>query len=405
MALSAPVSRGVGTQVGASATCTVTTTADIAAGSTLILCFGWNTSGLTVSSISDNGPGLTYTVDEVSPNTSTNDTGIASAPCPAGMPAGTVITLTLSGSPTRIAVEVLEETANLSIDKVHTGIKGASSTTWDSVATATTAVADELLIGCVWIASGTVVPTWDAPWTPLTLTAISLNRQMYTAYRIVSATGTYNASGTQDAGASNAANIATYSEAASGTDYVDSGTGLVVFVPSGPDALTHHTTDAGQATVVFAPSGAEDLTHHTTDAGTATVDFIPSASESAQYVDAGSGLVVFDPSGLDEHHGVTLDAGTGLVKFIPSGTDSSQMVESGSGLVIFVPSGVDSLAGITTDAGSSPVVYVPSGTDTLQAVDSGQGTVVFVPRLEDESFGPFEPAHPRYQRRHRDYTP
>lgn len=87
-------------QDSAGATVACTTTSAAAAGSTIILTGTLITNPETVNSAADNGPGLTWTIDNQWFGSVNGDasTFMASAYAPAGMASGTTITVTFSAS-------------------------------------------------------------------------------------------------------------------------------------------------------------------------------------------------------------------------------------------------------------------------------------------------------------------
>lgn len=81
----------------ASTTVAITTTAAVASGGFIVLCVGWGTNLVTLSSVA--GGSLTWTIDKQGVfSTAADGLAIVSAQAPTGLASGTTITATFSGS-------------------------------------------------------------------------------------------------------------------------------------------------------------------------------------------------------------------------------------------------------------------------------------------------------------------
>lgn len=133
---------------------------------------------------------------------------------------GNTITVTLSA--TNAFAGVAEEFSGMAtssaLDKTSTNSPGFG-TAWSSGSTAATAQADELCIGA-YVISSDVRSTPEGTWTELTDAlrgAPGPGRSLITQYKIVSATGTYQAQGTLASSNDGGAAIATYKAATGGS--------------------------------------------------------------------------------------------------------------------------------------------------------------------------------------------
>lgn len=89
------------TQDTAGSTIAITTGVNVASNGFIVLAVGWAIASSlpTLSTVTDNGPGLTWTIDrQGAPGTVGAAVAIVSAQAPSGLASGTVITATLSGS-------------------------------------------------------------------------------------------------------------------------------------------------------------------------------------------------------------------------------------------------------------------------------------------------------------------
>lgn len=191
---------------------------DVPAGHHVIIGACWASgSARTLVSVGDTR-GNSYSVDRNVTAGAALGAAIARGLITVALQAGDTITLTLSGAPASCIVAV-DEWAGLdtvAVDKVNSG--SGTSTAPLTVATATTAAADELLIGLIGVNYGSVNPangdlTPGASYTKSTFVGTSsgtVERAVWFEYRIVSATGAYVADGTLITSRSWVAAIATY---------------------------------------------------------------------------------------------------------------------------------------------------------------------------------------------------
>lgn len=244
MAIGTPTN--VGTGFAANTATTVTITGVTAAVGDLLIVFGGNdgdTAGIT--SVSDSA-GNTYTADVanvIGGDGAGSDQGVGrvfSSVLTSALSAGT-ITVTKGGSGSwdkfAAAIKVTGSWDSTRVDKTSVG-RATTGASWSSGATASTTVADELVMGFAFLNngnSGTAVSS-----TPGTgFTEIHDNDTgnfitYTTEYKIVAATGTQTATGTW-AGLTNrpwGAIVVTYKEASSGSVKTLTGTANLAFTES-----------------------------------------------------------------------------------------------------------------------------------------------------------------------------
>jgi hypothetical protein len=204
MAIGTPVSLGTTADAAASDPYTLSTTAVVPSGALVVMCvFTGNSTTPPTATVT--GGGLTWTEDKQ--QTGTNGTArflysIWSAPAPDGLASATTLNFDIgTGSGTTFSglmscfyiegVSLQGDRANMT-DGAFTA---AGSSTWDSTSSATT-VADTILIGQGIGDSGATfssTPTGGA--SEIHDFTTTDNMGMTTTYRIVSATGTYGATG------------------------------------------------------------------------------------------------------------------------------------------------------------------------------------------------------------------
>ena len=134
---------------GSGTTCSITTSATVASGATIILAGGSSTSSRTLDSVS--GGGLTWVVDKTQTETPVTSS-LARAYAPAGLASGTVITGTWSGSSnSRImgaaSFTVVDPAAPLDTTG---GSSSPGATTAVTTGSITTAAAGELIVAAVY---------------------------------------------------------------------------------------------------------------------------------------------------------------------------------------------------------------------------------------------------------------
>lgn len=198
----------------------VSATAAVPLNQTLIVevaCDNTNGNGVTVTDDQDN----TYTEDAhvFQPGTPGTGVWLFSAPVTSALSMGDHITATftagIGGVPVAKAVSVLAVDGLVTSSALdQTATSAGANASPDSGSTSTTNYADELLIGAIAVgADNTVGFTEGANYTLIGSTGTNgagSNATIYPEYRIVNATGQYNADGTIAAANKWAAAIGTY---------------------------------------------------------------------------------------------------------------------------------------------------------------------------------------------------
>jgi len=195
----APVTAGfirrVGSATASTAKTTITvpvSTPGVTAGHTLIVNLLLSTTSLTGAVTAKDTAGNTYTLARETNDGSAGDRCVTFAAIAVkAIPAGGSITLTYpSAAETHVAVDEFAGIAGIDTSAGATGTTSAFS----SGATPATAQPAEILFAAVGNESGSA-PVWAAGWTVLPRRAISSDH-LGTAYRTVTATGSYAATGT-----------------------------------------------------------------------------------------------------------------------------------------------------------------------------------------------------------------
>lgn len=215
MAIGAPTSIGSNKAFASAGTIALTCSASVAAGQFVVVFIGSDTAGTTVT-VADS-KGNTYAVDVTANTTQASMAAVASAQITTPLTTSDTITATYSVARTdRViaACQVSGIATSAALDKTA-GTNG-STLAFDSGNTATTTVADELVIGCSVdnASAGAANPT-ATPSAGFTELHDGLGNAdgvgLESLYKIVSATGTYNVAGSWDAGTSHwQAVVATY---------------------------------------------------------------------------------------------------------------------------------------------------------------------------------------------------
>lgn len=149
MAWSTPTSIGSSTaDTGGDASIALTTSGAAPSGAKVFVLIAYFQSGVTCSGISDNGPGLTWTIDHQSNTALGTGVVIASADAPSGLASGTVITANFSATinfQSYIAAMSATggKTGNFAYGAVHQ--EQSSTASWSS--TGITVASGDLLIG------------------------------------------------------------------------------------------------------------------------------------------------------------------------------------------------------------------------------------------------------------------
>ncbi len=205
MAIGTPTSLGTTADAGATDPYTLSTTAVTPSGALIVLA---TLTGLTGGALtySVNGGGLTWTEDATNGGASGGSFwkySIWSAPAPAGLASSTTINLDIgTGSGSTFSglmsafyitgVSVLSDRANMTDSSYTTG---SGVNTWDSTASSTT-LANTILIGLGFSDNaGANSSTATGSATEIHDFASSDNINLTSTYRIVSATGSYGATG------------------------------------------------------------------------------------------------------------------------------------------------------------------------------------------------------------------
>jgi hypothetical protein len=186
----------------------VTTTLSVAAGNHVILVCTGAADAQSLVSVSDT-VGLTWQINvQIQGGTGSSATTVAivSAYAPSGWASGAVATITWAVTNTRKAARFVEYSglATASWFDVAASASGVTALSFDSTSTATTAQADELLIGGFSGRHATTTPVWTqgAGYTDggsEIVSPTSSNNTLYEEYRVVSSTGAYSATATIDA--------------------------------------------------------------------------------------------------------------------------------------------------------------------------------------------------------------
>lgn len=194
-----------GIEDGGSTTIALTTTSAAASRSTIVLsgaCGGFDPT----TTISDNGPGLTWTRDMFGTGTGTGRIFFYSAYAPAGLASGTVITLTLGGS---CGDRYMCATSFLGIKTSSPVDTTAASTGYTGTAWTTGSMATQAG-SVIWGASydgnnsHTSLPT--APSLEAHDIYFPSGSAFTSCYRIESAASTYTVAGTWDSALANGVN-------------------------------------------------------------------------------------------------------------------------------------------------------------------------------------------------------
>lgn len=327
---------------GTTASPTLTTSAAAAAGSKIILAMGWYSG--TLSSVS--GGGLTWTILKSVAN-GNNTSAVIVADAPSGLASGTTITASLTGTPQATQMAAASFTGLAT----GTGTDGTASATdataaWSSGSLASpTTNANDLLIGVS--KQGTGSDNTDTPgtgYTELYDFGDGTGDTTTLEYQIVSATGTYAATGTWSGSGSDANILVTLKAAAGGgTTFNDSGTGAIHLAGSGTES--HIESASGTGAIVLGGSGVES--HVGTDSGTGAIHIGGSGIESHSATESGTGAIIIGGSGTEHfsHSG----SGTGAIIINGSGTESfngsTVYNDSGTGTIHFGGSGTEIFSG------------------------------------------------------------
>jgi len=186
--------------------------AGVPAGATIIVSVGFGGgagTGVTVADSKSN----TYTLRVAQSDSGGGDYTFHfdSVNIGTALVSGDTITVSYgSASPTEVFFAADEGSGITAFDKgAGAGGSAQGYTSYSSGSTATTTAANELLWGIVGMQTAGSNPTWASGWTALAQLTNSTDL-LSTAYRVVSATGAYAASGTMSATNAYMAIIGTY---------------------------------------------------------------------------------------------------------------------------------------------------------------------------------------------------
>jgi hypothetical protein len=255
MPIGTPVTLGhTGALAGGSGAWTVSTSATVSSGGTLLVAVGWYGPSVTVTV---SGGGLTWTLDKQ--YNSASDSGIRialySAPAPSGLASATTITATPSGSVNNKLMAVAYTTGLATssvVDGTPSGGQGVTAA-WSSGSISTTVAAD-LILSASWH-DGVSTNTASGGTTELddfqnTNEAVS----MTTGYQITSSTGSYTGTGTWGAAGTYVAVAVAYKSPGGGTDATvtavvatSTGAGAVAAVSAGSTVSGAPATGLGDS--------------------------------------------------------------------------------------------------------------------------------------------------------------
>lgn len=221
------------------------------------------------------------------------------------------VTITVAGAATYTALTAVEYSGAATVspfDQFAASRTTASQAAYASPATATTAQADELLVGFHHGFQATATPTPDSPWsTAATLNAGGLHVQTVQD-RIVSATGAYSSTGTWSAaGANHTDAIATFKAAAGGgaASYEET----IAFASTA--ALSQGAQLAAGASVAMAATAGMSDSGPIGAAASLSLAVTASMGPAAQ-LQAAAGLLLAAGVGLAPLTRLAVDAGLGL---------------------------------------------------------------------------------------------
>lgn len=172
-----------------------------AAGTRIILDACWFSASVTISSVS--GGGLTWVVDVQGTASGSRRVGVVSADCPAGLAAGTVITVTFSAATTDRGLGASSWTGMRTGASGYLGIApgvvaSAAGTAWSTGAR--TISAGSLLLGVAHQDNTSMSSTPGTGVTELRDVAIAGTSDCWTSgYRIEAAGGSFTVNGTWSA--------------------------------------------------------------------------------------------------------------------------------------------------------------------------------------------------------------
>jgi hypothetical protein len=188
-------------------TIAVTTTSVVAASRRITIFAGWFGTA-TISSVADDGPGLTWVVDaQAAPSTDRHAAWI-SADAPSGLASGTTITITLSAGNTDRAAQVSSWSGMETGATGYTGVTGSQTTTTPNWSSGARSIAAGSML-CVALhedSSGNDTANASAGTTVLGNLDPSVD-DIAAGYRIEASAGSYAAAGTWSSASSDTSNV------------------------------------------------------------------------------------------------------------------------------------------------------------------------------------------------------
>ena len=340
-------------------------TTNVTSGNSVIVTLMWGAFGPAETAACSDSQGNSYTVDiEEYYSGSGHYTVVCSSHNVTALTAADTITVSFSSGTYGVAATAHEFSGLASASTVdQTASANGNSSTPASGSTAVTTQADELLIGAIGVSGPpTDIFTPGSGYTALASIGFSdaWNGTIYPEYRIVSATGAFQADGTLNLARGWAAGIATYKAAPSGVSVTLSGTlysdeGItpvsgqtVRLLIDGISAGTSVTDGSGNYSITTTVAAGDDyvplllyVDNGTVDATTVTVmDPVNYPTTIADLVLYANHLIV-----RDDNEGQTNNGDMSSAKGLDSDAD-----------ILYSVSGSD-----LTVAGANTELYVASG--------------------------------------------
>lgn len=172
----------------------ITTTGAVPAGGTVVVGVGWFNSDATLTVT---GGGLTWTT-QVTKSNSQRNTALVTAPAPAGLAAGSTITVTVAAGSFACGSAAMYVTGADTLDA--SGVGNAATQAWSASLTSVTA--DTIIVGFGWVdglASGSSAPATNySEWCDF-VNGADVN-VFSGVYRVVAAAAAYTPGGTWSSG-------------------------------------------------------------------------------------------------------------------------------------------------------------------------------------------------------------
>lgn len=360
-------------------TLTVPTGITTTVGNHLIMMIGHsNATSSFLASVSDSkGNTWQIDIDQNDGGTTGAWASLASTHLSTALVAGDTITLTYMAAPGTYEVFLVYEYSGLASSSwVDTagGTGGGKSTSFASPSITTTNANDLLLGVLCYSGTGAYTETGSGFSNVITQQSSPAHITLAVNDRTVSATGTYNDSGTTSPSAYYSFIIGAYKAASGGVTHSDSGSGTITLSASIAEALTR--SESGSGTITLSGSRAEALIRSESGSGTITLSGSATEAHGSGYTDAASGSITLSGSGPDawEH----TDIVSGTILFGGSGADGWDHSDSVSGTILLGGSGSDLYqppGGAFNDAGSGTITFTGSGAVSYSHGDLGSGTI------------------------------